>query len=92
MTVDELKLYIRVDSTDEDDLIQAFLTAATEYIEKTTGKTYDSTKEVWNLAIKIMASHWYDNRGVEATGINVSKYSYSAESLINHIALCGEYT
>ncbi|HYH05377.1 MAG TPA: head-tail connector protein [Bacillota bacterium] len=90
MTIDELKLYIKVDNTEEDNLISAFRTAAIDYIQQATGKTYAENSEVWNLAIKLLVRHWYENRVAEVPG-SLSKVSYSVDSLINHIALCGDY-
>ena len=105
MTLDEAKKYLRIDATDEDDLILSLITAATGYINGQTGKTQVktgiggdglptyadiSTDALYNLIIKQMITHWFDNRAVETPG-QISKISYSVDAIINHIALCGDY-
>jgi len=99
MTLEELKLYLRVDGNDEDALIQSFLTAATNYIQRQTGKTkvrsgdgYVSIEndELYNLCVKLMVAHWHSNRGVEIPG-TLTKITHSVDALINHISMCGDY-
>ena len=80
MTLEEAKLYLRVDTDDDDTLIQALITAAESYVKQQTGKTkrivgidqngqpiYEDIKEseLWKLAVKLLLAHWYENRGVE---------------------------
>ena len=80
MTLEDAKIYLRVDADDDDDLIQTLITAAEAYINGQTGKTkkivgteedgqpiYEDIKEseLWKLAVKLMLAHWYENRGVE---------------------------
>lgn len=89
MTVEEIKLYLKVDNDDEDALIEGQMAAATRYIERTTGKAY-TDDEVWNICVKMLVAHWYENRGVQSGRGNV-RFDYSVTSLMNHIALCGEY-
>ena len=94
MTLDDVKNYIKVDSdiTDDDVLIQSLMTAAQEYIVNQTGKQYKSDDEVWNLTIKLLVSHWYDNRQLNPakTG-NLAEYPHSVTALITHISLCSAY-
>ncbi len=83
MTLEEAKNYLRVDTDDDDTLIQALITAAESYIAQQTGKTkilagadengqpiYEDIKEseLWKLAVKLLLAHWYENRGVETSG------------------------
>lgn len=108
MTLEEAKLYLRVDTDDDDALIQALITAAESYIAQQTGKTktlvgadengqpiYEDIKEseLWELAVKLLLAHWYENRGVEkASSRNtIAKISHSVDALVNHIAMCGDY-
>lgn len=106
MTLEDLKTYLRIDGSDDDVLIQSLMTAASSYIKKTTGKTQIitganedgtpvladiTTDELWCLTVKLMVAHWYENRGVEIPG-TLTKISHSVDALINHIAMCGDYT
>lgn len=105
MTLDDLKTYLRVDGNDDDAQVTAILAAATGYINRQTGKTkvrigiddaglptYGaiSDDELYNLCIKVLCAHWYENRGVEVVG-NVTKLSHSVDALVNHISMCGDY-
>ena len=107
MTLSEMKLYLRVDGTDEDALITSLVASSSSYIKQQTGKTKKltgetdpvtllpvtaaiETDELYNLCLKLICSHWYENRGVEVA-VNMTKLSHSVDALVNHIAMCGEY-
>jgi len=67
MTLEELKLFCRIDSSDEDtDLISLQLAAEQDLLISGIAKDYDSSLYV--LAIKFLVNHWHENR--EATGDN----------------------
>ena len=102
MTLDDVKLYLRVDTSDDDALIQSLITAAETYIKQQTGKTKKivgaeetdiSTDDLYKLCVKLLVAHWYENRGVEkASSRNtIAKISHSVDALVNHISLCGDY-
>jgi|SRR5690554_3397441 len=105
MTLEDAKIYLRVDADDDDDLIQTLITAAESYINEQTGKTKMITgtdedgepiyegineSELWKLAVKLLLAHWYENRGVEIPG-NLTKINHSVDALVHHIAMCGDY-
>ncbi len=104
MTLDEVKLYLRVDGTADDALITGLITAAAKYIDGQTGKTQVKTGEVdgvatygpisadalYILANKIMIAHWYENRGIKIAG-TLTDIPHSAEAIVQHIAMCGDY-
>jgi uncharacterized phage protein (predicted DNA packaging) len=105
MTLEDAKNYLRVDTDDDDALIQALITAAESYINQQTGKikkivvvdgepteTDIATDELYNLCVKLLLAHWYENRGVETSGkATITKISHSVDALVNHIAMCGDY-
>lgn len=99
MTLDDVKLYLRVDGAEEDGLIQSFITAAGKEIQRRTGKTKVliaeaeediSVDELWQTAVKIGVADMYENRGSESSG-NVTRYSRTFNSMIEFIAVCGDY-
>lgn len=81
MKLDEIKEYLRIEHVEEDEVLSALQKASEEYM-KNAGcvKNYDS--ELYKHAIKILISHWYDNRGITAVSNPVS---YSIESIIYQI-------
>ena len=95
MTLDDMKLYLRVDNVEEEDIISSLMTAAESFIQQTTGKTLKgtaaiSTDDLYNLCIKLMVAHWFENRAVQ-TSTALNDFSFSVQALINHISLCGDY-
>lgn len=101
MGLDEVKTYLRIDAdmADDDALIQSLIDSAEELICQETGKTKIkngteyadiNTSKLYNLAIKIMVSHWYENRGIQVPG-SLASITYSAEMIISHIALSGDF-
>ncbi|MDD3157303.1 head-tail connector protein [Anaeromusa sp.] len=93
MTLEEVKLYMRVDDDTDDALITSLLAAAQQYVERKTGKIYKPEDELWNLCIKQLVIHWYENREVQATSTrnNLVTIDHTAEAIISHISLCGDY-
>lgn len=80
MELDELKLYLRASGTEEDQLITGLQLSAEEYL-KNAGVNIDYTRELYKLAIKILVSHWYENRAVQSEK-SISKMSFSLDSII----------
>lgn len=93
MNLQEVKNYLRVDEDiiEDDELIKSLIESAKQYIEFQTGKKYKEFG-IWNIAIKILVLHWYDNRTINPnkTG-SLSEYPHSISAMINHISLCSDY-
>lgn len=81
MNLEELKLFLRVDGEEEDFLIEGLKIGAEEYLTN-AGIHKDYTKELYKLAIKILVTHWYENRAVETIGKNVSKIAFGLDTII----------
>lgn len=96
LTKADIKLYLKIDHTADDTLIDALLLASTSYINNKTGKTKAgetaiNLDPVYQHAVRQICAHWYENRGVEVP-VNLTKVAHSIDLLIEHIAMCGEYT
>lgn len=88
MTLDEIKLYLRVDGTEDDVLITSLQQAAIRYMQNTTGKAYDSTNELHNLLVKLLVANWYENR-IANVGNN-TEVPHSITALMIHLGLITE--
>lgn len=81
MNLEDLKLFLRIDDYEEDTLIEGLQLGAEEYLTN-AGIKKDYTKELYKLAIKILVSHWYENRSVETIGKNVSKIAFGLDTIL----------
>lgn len=100
MMLEDVKLYLRVDGTIEDELISSMIDAAIEYVKSASGKTKlangnDITdSELVKLAIKQLVTHWYDHRGTQYLSgnfKNVAEISYSVKTILAHITTSREF-
>ncbi|AWZ48452.1 phage gp6-like head-tail connector protein [Clostridiaceae bacterium 14S0207] len=86
MELNEIKEYLRIEGNEEDNIISSLLIGAKSYIKNATGLTEDmiksEIKELYNLCLKMLISHWYENRAIETTGPNFHKLSYSMDSIL----------
>ena len=78
MELEELKLFLKVDSEDDDILIGSLQLAAEEYMDN-AGITKNYLKELYKLSIKLLVGHWYENR--EVIG-KADKLAFSLGSMI----------
>lgn len=81
MNLEELKLFLKIDDYEEDNLVQALQLSAEEYLSN-SGIKKDYSKELYKLAIKILVSHWYENRSVETVGKNVTKIAFGLDTIL----------
>lgn len=81
MNLEDLKLFLRIDDDEEDTLIEGLRIGAEEYLTN-AGIKKDYSKELYKLAIKILVSHWYENRNIETVGKNVSKIAFGLDTIL----------
>ena len=106
LNTDVLKKYLRVDTNDEDDLISTQLSAADKYISgkvsktqallgtsETGEKTYAALTEdpLYQQCVRLMVSHWYDNREIVAKGTIVTGIQHTVDAILAHIEGCSDY-
>jgi uncharacterized phage protein (predicted DNA packaging) len=87
ITLDEARSYLRLDELDEEDvLIEELVETAEEYVKSATGFTFESKVPYRaKLIVKLLISHWYDNRAIITTTPNVNKIPVSAETLLTQL-------
>lgn len=90
MTLEEVKLYIKVEHTDEDILIESLILAAKAYITQTTGKVFIETDELMCLCTKLLVSHWFDTRSLENKG-TLQTHAHTVDALLAHIVSSSFY-
>jgi len=90
--LDLVKQYLKLETalTDDDNLLEALITAAGTFIKNTAGKTFEDENSLYDLALKLLVSHWYDNRNA-VTDKPVNNLPYSLNAILEHLSLCGEY-
>ncbi len=68
MTLDKAREWLRLDGTDNDEVIQGLLAAIPEYIEETTGMTAEAqaTDPLAETAGKFLLTLWYHAEQAEA--------------------------
>ena len=76
MGLDEIKLYLRIDTDDEDELLSSLQLSAEEYLLN-AGIEKDYEKQLYKLAVKLLISNWYENRNPVLTGSISKKLEYS---------------
>ena len=64
MTLDEIKLQIRADSDDEDELLTMYGNAAEDYLERYTGVKFnqETLPAIGKIALLMLVANMYENR------------------------------
>ena len=82
--LEKIKEYLKIDSNDEDTTVQTLITSAELYL-KNAGVIEDYQNELYDLAIKMLVLHWYENR--EIVG-NSKKMAFSLDNIITQLQYC----
>lgn len=85
----EMKQYLRLepDYLEEDSSILDLILTAEEYVRGATGFTFsESVPHKAKLIVKLLVSHWYENRGIQTTAPNVNKIGFTVETLLGQLA------
>lgn len=88
MTLVEIKLFLRIDHVEEDELLHGLQLSAERYLDN-AGVVKDYTNELYKLAIKLLISYWYENREAEKFGKTSTKLKFSLDSMITQLKYCG---
>ena len=66
VTVDEVKVHLRIEDDDEDDYLETLVAqaqaAAEDFCRVSFDEDYDAPPEPVRLAVLLMVSHYYENR------------------------------
>lgn len=69
--LDDCKLYMRVDSTDEDELIAGLYRAAQEYLARAGIYCTEGNASSYALAVHSLTLHYYDHRDAFGTDAGI---------------------
>lgn len=90
VTLENFCTYARIDVQDDAATLEALITSSEQYIVGATGKARPPTGgELYDIAVMMLAAHWYDNR--TPTGSDTTEIPYTLTLLLNHIALCSQF-
>ncbi len=75
LTLDELKLWLKIDYDDDDSTLTTLKLTAEEFLTN-AGVVKDYTKSQYKTCVEFIVKYWFDNRGLvgkvdeTALGIN----------------------
>lgn len=82
ISLDEAKLYLKVDFDDEDLLISNLIEASEMYLENATGKKFDENNKLAKLYCNCLIHEWYNNRSLMANKDVSDKVKYTLSSIL----------
>lgn len=85
MTLNDLKLSLKIDHDHEDIYLQSLLEASSEYIKNGCGPDVDTTSKLYSLAQVMIVTHWYENR--ELVGKN-DTLPFHFQTILTQLQYC----
>ncbi len=81
VTVDDIKLSLRIDVTEDDSMIKSYLDAAEDYVQTAVSKNENvSMYKQYDFAVSLLTQFWYQNRVTDMT-----KTPYQVVSMIQQL-------
>ena len=81
VSVDDIKLSLRIDVTEDDPMIKSYLDAAKDYIQTAVSTNEDvSIYKQYDFAVSLLTQFWYQNRVTDMT-----KTPYQVVSMIQQL-------
>ena len=81
MELSTIKQYLKVDFEDDDELILSMQKAAEAYMEN-AGVTCSYESDLYQLAILLLVTNWYENRNAVLVGTVSNKLEYSLKHIL----------
>lgn len=86
----EVKNYLRVNHTADDDYIQSLIEMSIDLIRTQTGVDYNTNDRIYKQAILMCVAHYYDNR-TSIVDKAIQQVPYTMQELIKTIGFRGKY-
>lgn len=58
--LESVKMFLRVDGTDNDDILQDLINYAIAYVERTTGRSFIEMNPLHVMVVKLLVRHYFD--------------------------------
>lgn len=88
MDVTELKKYLNVTEDDDNGILESLQLAAEEYLNN-AGVKKKYSNNLYSLAIKLLVSHWYENRMIQSDK-SPNKLAFSLDAIIMQLKYAPE--
>lgn len=82
ITLEEAKLFLKVDYEEEDSEITMLIEASELYLQNATGKEFTSDNKLAVLYCKVLISDWFNNRELMANGKVSEKVRFTLQSIL----------
>ncbi|MGF9946078.1 head-tail connector protein [Priestia megaterium] len=90
VSLEQIKQYLRVeiDYFDEDYFLESLILMSEEYIFNATGfKFDDNAPEIAKHIVRLLVSHWYENREIVSTQLS-NKVDFTVNALLFQLKNC----
>lgn len=85
ISLEEAKIFMKVDFEDEDDEIQDCIDDAEAYLENATGKKFDSSNRLARRYCKVLANDWYNDRSLREDKKISGKIKFTLQSIMTQL-------
>ncbi|WP_099192212.1 head-tail connector protein [Tepidibacter mesophilus] len=92
VTIEQAKRWLRIDYTDDDEDIQILIDTAKDYIINATDINVDTESNLFNLAMRMLIRHWYDNRNIVIIGTISKNLEKSLSAILAQLKYSYDYT
>lgn len=82
ITLEQVKHQCRIDHDDEDELLESYMAAAYDYVERFTSVENIEPSPAINQACLMLVAHWYANREATANNMVVAKTPFGVDFLL----------
>mgnify|MGYP000356459428 FL=1 len=62
LTLEEAKTWLRIDSDEEDSILEMLIGAAETYLHNATGNRFSSENQLAKMYCLVLCADWYENR------------------------------
>lgn len=88
--IERIKSYLRISHDLDDELINDLINTAVSIITEKTGVEYNEDDMIYNQALIMLVSYYYDNRTI-ITDKSVNTLPYTVDELLKTLAFRGGY-